>query len=144
MPATAGYGPTLASERLQHKHQITIGRKALRQLMSQAGLWRARRHTREAVHLWRERRSRFGELVQWDSSTHDWLEGRGPQLKLIRMIDDATSRSLLLFAEHDSVEENLRLLGRWLRTPGRMVGCYTDKAGVVLTTEKRRRGRPGG
>lgn len=142
-PVYAGYGPTLASERLQQKHQIQIGREALRQLMSQAGLWRAQRQPREAVHQWRERRSRFGELVQWDSSTHDWLEGRGPQLKLIRMIDDATSRSLLRFAEHDSVEENFRLLERWLRTYGRMLGCYTDKAGLFVTTEKRRRDRPG-
>jgi len=142
-PVYAGYGPTLASERLHQKHQIQIGREALRQLMRQAGLWRARGRPREAIHRWRERRSRFGELVQWDSSTHDWLEGRGPQLKLIRMIDDATSRSLLRFAEHDSVEENFRLLERWLRTYGRMLGCYTDKAGLFVTTEKRRRDRPG-
>jgi hypothetical protein len=81
--------------------------------------------------------------VQWDSSTHDWLEGRGPRLKLIRLIDDATSRSLLHFAEHDSVEENLRLLERWLRTYGRMVSCYTDKAALFLNIEKRRRDRPG-
>ncbi len=126
----AGYGPTLASKRLKAKHQIHIGREALRQLMIQAGLWRARRRQPQAIHTWRERRAHFGELVQWDSSTHDWLEGRGPQLKLIRMIDDATSRSLLRFVEHDSVEENLRLLERWLRTYGRMGTCYTDKAGL--------------
>jgi hypothetical protein len=33
----------------------------------------------------------------WRNGTvprHDWLEGRGPQLKLIRLIDDATSRSI--------------------------------------------------
>ncbi|HEY7334967.1 MAG TPA: hypothetical protein VH639_08790 [Bryobacteraceae bacterium] len=33
-PVYAGYGPTLASERLKEKHQITIGREALRQLMA--------------------------------------------------------------------------------------------------------------
>lgn len=142
-PMYAGYGPTLASERLKAKHQIHIGREALRQLMIQAGLWRPRRRQPQAIHTWRERRAHFGELVQWDSSTHDWLEGRGPQLKLIRMIDDATSRSLLRFVEHDSVEENLRLLERWLRTYGRMGTCYTDKAGLFVTTEKRRRDRPG-
>ena len=142
-PVYAGYGPTLASERLQEKHQIRIGREALRQLMSAAELWHPKRRKPEAVHTWRERRSRLGELVQWDSSTHDWLEGRGPRLKLIRLIDDATSRSLLRFAEHDSVEENLRLLERWLRRYGRMVSCYTDKAALFLNLEKRRRDRPG-
>ena len=142
-PVYAGYGPTLASERLKEKHQITIGREALRQLMLQAGLWRAHSRRAEAIHVWRPRRSQFGELVQWDSSTHDWLEGRGPQLKLIRLIDDATSRSLMRFVEHDSVEENLRLLERWLRRFGRMHCCYTDQAALFVTTEKRRRDRPG-
>ena len=33
-----------------------------------------------------------GELVQWDASEHDWLEGRGEKLYLIGMIDDATSQ----------------------------------------------------
>jgi transcriptional regulator with XRE-family HTH domain len=142
-PVYAGYGPTLAAERLQEKHCIRIGREALRQLMIQAGLWRARSRQPEAIHAWRPRRSQFGELVQWDSSTHDWLEGRGPQMKLIRLIDDATSRSLLRFVEHDSVEENFRLLERWLRNFGRMRCCYTDKAALFRTTEKRRRDRPG-
>src|SRR5215469_10076043 len=81
-PLYAGYGPTLAAERLKAKHGIRIGREGLRQLMMQAGLWRARWRRAEAVHAWRPRRSQFGELVQRDSSTHDWLEGRGPQLKL--------------------------------------------------------------
>src|ERR1017187_9321932 len=42
----------------------------------------------EQVHVWRPRRSRYGELVQWDTSEHDWLEGRGEKLYLIVMIDD--------------------------------------------------------
>src|ERR1035437_5138854 len=46
----------------------------------------------EQAHVWRPRRSRYGELVQWDTSEHDWLEGRGEKLYLIAMIDDATSR----------------------------------------------------
>jgi hypothetical protein len=142
-PRYAGYGPTLAAERLQEKHGVRIGREALRQLMIQAGLWRARARPAEAIHAWRPRRSQFGELVQWDSSTHDWLEGRGPQMKLIRLIDDATSRSLLQFVEHDSVEENFGLLERWLRRFGRMHCCYTDKAALFVTTEKHRRDRPG-
>jgi hypothetical protein len=33
----------------------------------------------------------FGELVQWDTSEHDWLEGRGPVRYLVRMIDERGS-----------------------------------------------------
>jgi hypothetical protein len=86
-----GFGPTLASEYLAQKHKIRIGREALRQLMLRAGLWRSRKQRVEAIHQWRPRRSSRGELVRWDTSEHDWLEGRGEKLYLIHMIDDATS-----------------------------------------------------
>jgi hypothetical protein len=71
----------------------------------------------EKVHQWRQRRWRAGELVQWDTSEHDWLEGRGPKLYLISVIDDASSRPHSNFVLHDSTEENMRLL--WSSRDGR-------------------------
>jgi hypothetical protein len=56
----------------------------------------------EKIHQWRPRRSRVGELVQWDTSEHAWLEERGPKLYLISMIDDASSRVHARFVLHDS------------------------------------------
>ena len=44
------FGPTLGSEYLEDKHDIQIGREALRQVMISAGLWRARGQKAEAVH----------------------------------------------------------------------------------------------
>jgi hypothetical protein len=78
-----------------------------------------------------------------DTSDHDWLEGRGPRLYLIAMIDDATSELTARFAEHDSTPENLRLLRRYLEQHGRPAAFYTDKASLFQTTEKRRRDQPG-
>ena len=57
-------------------------------------LWKSKAQTIQDVHVWRQRRTGFGELVQWDTSDPDWLEGRGPVRYLVRMIDDANSRSL--------------------------------------------------
>ncbi len=51
-----GFGPTLASEYLEKKHEVKIGREALRQMMIGAGLWRSRTHTTETVPQWRARR----------------------------------------------------------------------------------------
>ncbi|MCK4224906.1 MAG: hypothetical protein KAX39_06980 [candidate division Zixibacteria bacterium] len=31
-------------------------------------------------------------MVQFDTSDHDWLEGRGPRLYLIGGVDDATGK----------------------------------------------------
>jgi DNA-binding Lrp family transcriptional regulator len=122
------FGPTLAAEYLEEKHHIPVSRETLRQWMIGAGLWRARRAHAEKVHLWRPRRSSIGELVQWDTSDHDWLEGRGPRLCLIAMTDDASSRARARFAKQDSTEENMRLLRDYLRCWGRPLAVYTDKA----------------
>jgi len=79
-------------------------------------------------------------LVQWDTSDHDWLEGRGKRLYLIGMIDDATSRALARFVDSDSTAEKMGLLERWLLRHGHMQGCYTDKAGLFQTAPKTKRG----
>jgi len=139
-PVYRGFGPTLASEHLFRKYRIRIGREALRQQMVEAGLWRAKKRRAGPVHVWRARRSRLGELVQWDTSDHDWLEGRGERMQLIHMIDDATSRLRARFVRQDTSEENMRMARGWIERYGRMVACYTDKASMFQTAPKIRRG----
>jgi hypothetical protein len=56
------------------------------------------------------------------------------------MIDDATSRMLARFVEHDSSEENLRLLQSYLEKNGRPLSFYTDKASLFANLPKSRRG----
>ena len=130
------FGPTLASEYLSKKHDVRIGREALRQILVNAGLWRARKQKVEKVHQWRPRRNCRGELVQWDTSDHDWLEGRGERLYLIHMIDDATSQLTARFVRHDSTEQNMRLLWSYVERHGRPVAWYTDKASMFQTAPK--------
>jgi transposase-like protein len=124
------YGPTLAVEELAEQHGIAISRETLRKWLIEAKLWRARRARVEQAHVWRARRARYGELVQWDTSEHDWLEGRGEKLYLIGMIDDATSRLTARFVHHDSTEENLQQLRSYIEQHGRPVAVYTDKASL--------------
>ena len=131
-----GFGPTLASEYLGKHHQITVSRETVRAWMIEARLWRSRKQRVEKVHVWRQRRSRCGELVQWDTSEHQWLEERGPKLYLISMIDDATSRLHARFVLHDSTEENMRLLWSYLECYGRPLSFYTDKASLFQTAPK--------
>ena len=137
------FGPTLAAEYLRQKHGIEASKETVRQWMIRGKLWHAKKEKVKKVHAWRPRRSRFGELVQWDTSEHDWLEGRGERLYLIAMIDDATSRLFARFVRHDSTEENMKLLRSYLEKFGRPVGFYTDKASLFQTAEKRQRDEPG-
>jgi biotin operon repressor len=134
-----GFGPTLASEYLAKKHNIEVSRETVRQWMIGAKLWRARKQHVEKIHEWRPRRSRFGELVQWDTSDHDWLEGRGEEILLINMIDDATSRWFARFVASDSTVENMNHLERYTKKYGRPLAYYTDKAAIFQTAEKTKR-----
>jgi transposase len=143
VPVYKGFGPTLAAEYLEKKHGIKVSKETLRQWMMRGKLWRGKKARMQDVHTWRPRRSRRGELVQWDTSDHDWLEGRGERLYLIAMIDDATSRLFGRFVRSDSTQENMRLLWDYLEKFGRPVAFYTDKASLFQTTEKRKRDEPG-
>ena len=90
------------------------------------------------MHGWRPRRSAFGELVQWDTSEHDWLEGRGPVRYLVRMIDDATSWSWGRFVERDATPLNMAVLWEYLEKNGRMVDVYTDRDSMFTVAPRPR------
>jgi hypothetical protein len=142
-PVYRGFGPTLASEYLAKKHGIQVSRETVRQWMIEGKLWRARQQRVEKIHEWRPRRSRFGELVQWDTSDHAWLEGRGEEILLINMIDDATGQWFARFVVSDSTVENMNLLESYMKKHGRPLAYYTDKASLFQTAEKRKRDEPG-
>lgn len=124
------FGPTLATEYLAKEHQVKVSKETLRKWLIGAGLRRAKRRQVEDVHVWRPRRNCRGELVQWDTSEHAWLEERGPKLYLVAMIDDATSQAYARFVEHDSTEANLRVLWGYLERWGRPLEFYTDKGSL--------------
>ncbi len=131
------FGPTLACEYLAKFDAVQVSKETLRQWLIAAGLRRGKRRQSQEVHVWRPRRGCRGELVQWDTSVHDWLEGRGPRLHLVAMIDDATSRAYARFVEQDSTEENLRVLWEYLEGWGRPVEFYTDKHSMFTVNRPR-------
>ena len=130
----ADFGPTLAAEHLAQEG-LLVSRETLRKWMVKASLWRPRAQRLKTIHVWRERRASFGELVMQDSSPFRWLEERGPACQLIAVIDDATSRFYARFTEHDTTEENLRTLREWLRRYGRPVAHYTDKNSIFRRSD---------
>ena len=121
------FGPTFAAQQLAKRHQIQVGKETLRGWMFEAGMWKPGSRKSGDLHCWRPRRSAFGELVQWDTSDHDWLEGRGPVRYLVRLIDDATSWSWGRFVESDATAFNMAVLWEYIDKNGRMVDVYTDR-----------------
>jgi transposase len=129
----AGFGPTFAAEKLI-ECGLPVAASTLRQWLLAEGLWQRRRH-RDKHRRRRDRRPCRGELVQADGSHHDWLEGRGPRMVLLVMIEDATSRALARFYVAETTEAYMNLLGRYLRRHGRMVAMYVD-GDSVFRSEK--------
>jgi hypothetical protein len=102
------------------------------------GMWKSRSRSAGEIHNWRPRRSCFGELTQWDTSDHDWLEGRGEPVRyLVRMIDDATSKSWGRFVHRDGTRENRGVLWEYLERYGRMVDVYTDRHSMFAAAPRR-------
>src|SRR5258706_3261718 len=120
----ADFGPTLASEKLAGL-ELEVKRETLRRWLLDGGLWQARRQ-RDVHRSRRERRACFGELVQMDTSIHEWTEDRGEAMVLVAMIDDASNRVEAGFYGGETVESHFDLLERWVRRHGRPLALYTD------------------
>jgi transposase len=128
------FGPTLASEKLAEE-DLAVCPQTLRRWLIEAGLWQRKRR-REAHRSRRPRRACFGELVQMDASIHDWLEGRGEEIVLLNMIDDATSYIMARFYPSGTTEAHMDLLGRWLKRLGRPLALYTDRHSIFEPQDK--------
>ncbi len=125
------FGPTLAQEKLYELHQSEVSIETVRQLQVELGLWKPQRRQGARAFQLRERRGRFGELIQIDGSPHDGFEGRGPRCTLIVFIDDATGRLLQLwFAPSETTAVYMDVLRRHLERYGRPVARYSDRHSI--------------
>lgn len=85
----------------------------------------------------RERRARFGELIQIDGSPHDWFEGRGEYCTLLVFIDDATGRlTQLRFAPTETTLGYMRVLHDHILAHGVPVALYSDKHSIFRINAK--------
>lgn len=120
------FGPTLAAEKLLGRDKIALNDETLRLWLIEAKIpyeQRKKRPHRER----RERKARFGELVQMDGSHHDWFEGRGPKCVLMGYIDDATSRVYARFEPYEGTMPAMRSLKGYIKRYGIPGALYLDK-----------------
>ena len=133
----ADFGPTLAAEKLSERDGIKVSPETVRRVQIELKLWRPKRRRARRVFQVRDRRPRFGELIQIDGSPHDWFEGRAPRCTLIVFIDDATSRlTSLRFAPVESCGAYLEALRDHVLTHGRPLAFYSDRHGIFRVNAK--------
>jgi transposase len=138
------FGPTLAAEKLLELDGIAVSRETIRQMQIGAELWKPKRRRAKRVFQTRERRPRYGELVQIDGSPHAWFEDRGPCCTLIVFIDDATSRLMALhFVPAETTRAYLEALRAYILTHGRPMALYSDRHGIFRVNAKDAKGGDG-
>lgn len=131
----AGFGPTLAAEKLHERDGIPLSDETLRLWLKAEGVAYPSRKKRPH-RRWRERRAQWGELLQMDGSHHDWLEGRGPECVLMAYIDDATSRVYARFYEYEGTYPAMDSFRRYIQKHGVPLGIYFDKHSTYKSTAK--------
>ena len=125
------FGPTLAHEKLTEKHGFALSVETLRQWMISADIWKPKAHKHPKAFQLRERRPRFGELIQIDGSPHDWFEGRAESCTLIVFIDDATGSLLYLhFVPSETTQAYMEAMKTCLKHHGRPVSLYSDRHSI--------------
>lgn len=129
------FGPTFAAEKLLEIDGLRVDHETLRRWLIAGGLWQVKRR-RYQYRSRRERRARFGELVQFDGSHHGWFERRAPGCCLMNMVDDATGTTLSFLDEQETTEGAMRLLWAWIERYGIPQAVYCDrKNAFVLNRE---------
>lgn len=113
------FGPTFAAEKLREIHGLDYDPKTIARVQKSLGIYTSSRRSKKIMHRsYRVRRAVFGDLIQFDGSYHDWLEGRGGinELCLLLAVDDATGKIVhAWFAPHEGV---LPVMGFWLQYAG--------------------------
>lgn len=128
-----GFNDTHAHEMLTERHGVIACRQTVRAIRREAGISSVRRRRAPKHRTRRERRGRSGAMLLMDGSTHDWLEGRGPKMTLIGVIDDATSEVLALsFEPTEDLAGYLRVFERILSTKGVPVSTYSDRSSIFF------------
>lgn len=131
------FGPTLACEKLKERHQIELSVESTRQLMIRAGYWRPKKGGMVCAHPMRERRARFGEMIQIDGSPHDWFEGRSARCTLLVFIDDAAGRlTQLRFVPTETTLGYMQVLHDHVRDHGVPGALYSDKHSIFRINAK--------
>lgn len=124
------YGPTLASEKLEEKHDIRISIPILRREMINHWIWKARKRKKiDKQFTTRERKENYWEMVQYDGSYHKWFEWRNytDYQCLLVSIDDANWEVKAKFTENEWLKETLKFWKEYIQEKWKPLSIYLDK-----------------
>lgn len=133
-----GFNDHHFTEKLVEVEKIAVSRETVRRLLRAEGVGSPRKRRPAKHRRRRERRAQAGQMILWDGSSHDWLEGRGPPLCLMGAIDDATGEVLpgAHFTEAESTVGYLKVLRDILISKGIPHTAYGDRHSSLRRNDK--------
>lgn len=133
----AGVNHSHLAELLAEREGIIIPRSTLSDILREAGIRSPRPQRRRSRR--RSRRERYpqeGMLLQIDASHHDWLQGRGPRMVILAVIDDATGKvPAARFHDTEDGRGYFLLLRDLCRKTGVPIAIYSDKHSIFWPTQ---------
>jgi transposase len=113
---------------LEERNAITVSRASLRRIMNERGLLVITTQKRRTHRLRRPRYKQEGQLIQIDASPHAWREERGPRLRLVGGIDDATGKVVgAVFREQEDQQGYMLMLRQVVEHYGSPGAIYHDR-----------------
>jgi hypothetical protein len=102
--------------------------------MLKEDLWIPKRKKKSKVYQPRQRRGKFGDLIQGDGSRHAWFENRGSECTMVIYVDDATSKiTAAKFVPAETTESYQQILKEHLTRYGKPGALYVDKHAIFRT-----------
>lgn len=127
-----GFGPTLASEKLLEDDSLHIHPETLRKWLLKENLF-MRQRKRKIYRKKRDRREKFGELLQIDGSIHNWFSDDRKNTCLLNMVDDATGLTLAILDTGETTKVLLLTLKKWIELYGVPDAVYVDLKSVYVS-----------
>lgn len=129
-----GFNDHHLTEKLCEVEGISVSRRKVSYLLRERGVEAVRKKRRSKHRTRRERKAQAGLMLQTDGSKHDWLEGRGPRLTFLGLIDDATNLVPTgFFDEEETTLGYFRLFYETFSRYGLPASIYADRHMIFKT-----------
>lgn len=130
----SGFNDHHLTEKLVDVEGIKVSRQKVQRLLRARGVPAVRKKRQPKHRTRRERKPQEGFMLQTDGSNHDWLEGRGPRMTLLGLIDDSTN--LVpdgFFDDEETTMGYFKLFHRVFSKHGLPLSIYADRHSIFRT-----------
>ena len=124
------YWPTLATERLEEKHNIKFSMPTIRNEMIREWIWQPKKRKPPWKHfIKRERKENYWEMIQYDWSYHKWFEWRDwtDYQCLLVSVDDATGELDCKFDKNEWIHATFKYWKQYIKEKWKPQSIYLDR-----------------